>query len=136
MKVGLKSNTNVEAMMKRLGEDVVAGLVAGTTSVIETADALITPLVPVKTSNLVNSATSEVSDDGTRGTLRWTAEYGKYVNDGTFLYGPYKVKPKGYPKRAKGGMKGAHFVETGVKNLNAQKAFEDGMGNYLKKKGW
>ncbi|MEK6744290.1 MAG: hypothetical protein AABZ15_11790 [Nitrospirota bacterium] len=146
MNISVKSNTNVEAMMKRLGEDVAGGLIAGTTTVLETADALISPEVPVKTSNLVNSGTIEISPDGRKGVLRWLADYGRYVVEGTGLFGPFKRKivPKNAkalktpwgPRKSIKGQEPNDFITRGVEKLNPPEAFEEGMGRYLKKKGW
>lgn len=146
MQVGIKVTTNVEEMMRRLGEDVSGGLVAGTTTVLETADALITPEVPVVTSNLANSGTVEVSEDGTKGRLVWSAEYGRYVVEGTGLFGPRKQKivPKNAkalktpwgPRKSIKGQQPNDFITRGAEKLDPQEAFETGMGNYLKKKGW
>lgn len=147
MKVGIKVNSNIEEMLTRLGTDVRGGIIAGTTQVLETAAALIEPEVPVRTSNLTNSQTIEISADGTKGTLKWTAEYGRYVVEGTGLYGPRKKKitPKNAkalktpwgPRKSIKGQLPNDFVKRGIDPLlNAQAAFETGMGNYLKKKGW
>jgi hypothetical protein len=146
MQVGIKVTSNVKEMMQRLGEDVRGGMKAGSTNTLETAAALITPEIPVRTSNLVNSETSEVSEDGTKGELKWTAPYGIYVVEGTGLYGPHKQKivprtakalktPWG-PRKSIKGQQPNDFISRGVEKLNPQEAFEEGMGNYLKKKGW
>jgi len=146
MNVGIKVTSNVKEMMQKLGEDVRGGLVAGSTNTLETADALITPEIPVVTSNLVNSGTIEVSPDGTKGELKWSAEYGRYVVEGTGLFGPRKQKivPKNAkalktpwgPRKSIKGQEPNDFITRGVEKLNPQDAFETGMGNYLKKKGW
>ncbi len=145
MKLGLKVTTNVDAMLTQLGEDIQGGKRAGMISVVETARAKITPHVPVVTSNLVNSATTEVSGDGNKGTLRITAPYGRWVNEGTGIYGPYgkKIVPRNAkalktpygPRKSVKGMEGRRFVEKGVADLDPQAAFETGMENYLRKQG-
>ena len=146
MKLAIKSTSNIDEMTDRLGDDVRGGLVAGTTNVCETAGALIDKDTPVATSNLVNSRTVEVSEDGRRGVIRWLADYGRYLIEGTGLFGPRKQKIT--PKRAKAlktpygprksvkGIRPNDFITRGAEKLDAQDAFETGMGNYLKKKGW
>ena len=146
MKSSIRVTTNVEEMMRRLGEDVRGGMIAGTTNTMETADALITPEIPVVTSNLVNSGTIDISENGRKGILRWLADYGRYVIEGTGLYGPHKQKivPKNAkalktpwgPRKSIKGQEPNDFITRGVEKLNPQEAFEDGMGRYLKKKGW
>ena len=147
MKLGIKTNSNIERMMNQLGDDIRGGLIAGTTNVLETIAAKAAPNIPVATSNLVNSETIEVSPDGKTGALRYTAEYGRYVHDGTGLYGPHKQKivPKNkqalygpgmrHPVKSIKGIRPNPFVTNAVKATDPQQAFEDGMENYLKKKG-
>ncbi len=146
MKLGIKLTTNIDAMMTELGADIQAGKRAGLVNVVDTARAKITPHVPVVTSNLVNSATDEISEDGNKGVLRFTAEYGRYVDEGTGIYGPKgeKITPKRAkalktpygPRKSIKGMRGRHFVDKGVADLDPQAAFEQGMENYLRKKGY
>jgi hypothetical protein len=147
MKLNIKVNTDINAMMDQLGDDIAGGLFAGTTNVLARAETKITPYVPVRTSNLVNSGVIDVSPDGSVGVLRYTADYGRFVNDGTGIFGPsgQKIVPKSkkalywsgakHPVKSVKGMEGRHFVEKGVADIDPQRDFEDGMENYLKKKG-
>jgi HK97 gp10 family phage protein len=147
MKATITMTKNVEEMMKRLGEDFSGGIRAGMTRTVEVIEARAVKETPVRTSNLVNSITSDVSADGKRGELRATADYAVFVHDGTGLYGPRKQKivPKtaralkipgiGYRKSTR-GQKPQPFMETAREETDVQKEFESGMGGYLKAKGW
>jgi len=64
---------------------------AGLLNVVETAEAYAAPETPVSTSHLVNSETAFMKDDFT-GILRATADYAKYVHEGTGIYGPHHQK--------------------------------------------
>lgn len=147
MQFTIEQTTDISAMMQRLGEDVVGGKRAGLITTLEAVQAKAAPHVPVRTSNLANSGTTEVNADGSEGVLRYTAPYAEWVHQGTGLFGPRKQKivPKkakalripgvGYRKSAK-GMQPRPFLDQGLKQTDIQAEFETGMSNYLKKKGW
>lgn len=65
---------------------------AGLINVVSTVEALAIKDAPVRTSNLANSGTSDVNEDGTIGIVKFTARYAGYVHEGTGLYGPHKTK--------------------------------------------
>lgn len=148
MQFTIEQTMDLSAMMRRLGEDVAGGKRAGMITVLEEVRAKAAPHVPIRTSNLANSGTTEVSADGTEGVLRYTAAYGEFVHEGTGLFGPKKQKitPKNkkalywsgaaHPVKSVKGMKPRPFLDQGLAETNIQSEFETGLQNYLNKKGW
>jgi hypothetical protein len=144
--ITIRNNTNIDAMMKRLGTDIRGGMQAGLLTVAETAVAKIVPEVPVVTSNLVNSIATAMGVDGKSAVITVNAEYGRYLVEGTGIYGPFKtpIVPKNKkalktpygPRKSVKGIRPNDFISRGVAKLDPNAAFETGMGNYLKKKGW
>lgn len=146
MKATLTVTSNVKDMLKRLGDDVRGGLVAGTTRAVGALEANLVKEEPVVTSNMVNSTTSEVSSDGTRGTATVQASYAEHVARGTGLFGPGKKKitPKNAkalktpygPRKSVKGQKPNPFDERAMEKTDFQAEFEAGMSGYLERKGW
>jgi hypothetical protein len=146
MEFRISMTPDIEDMVKRLGEDVEAGLVAGMTRAVGALEAEVVGEAPVVTSNLANSVTSEVDPDGRRGEVRVQAGYGIYVHEGTGLYGPEKKKitprtakalktPYG-PRKSVKGQKPNPFAQRALEATDIQAEFARGLGDYLKSKGW
>jgi len=92
MRVFFKFEPTPEQMARQFGADVQGARRAGFINVVTMIEAIATKKAPVKTSNLANSHTSDVNAEATRGFVRFTAPYAKYVHGGTGLYGPHKTK--------------------------------------------
>lgn len=120
---------------------------AGMTWLVEAIEAKAKKEVPVKTSNLLRSITSNVSADGKKGEIRAIAPYAKYVHEGTGLFGPFKtlIRPTtkkalfwpgaAHPVKSVKGMKPRPFFTRALAQIDPQKVFEDGIWNYLQKFG-
>lgn len=134
--------------MQRLGADVKDGIDAATMTVLSDMATAIDPNIPTITSNLRRNKDKRVNRtaDGAEGELVYTQDYGRFVNDGTGIFGQYKTPivpknkkalktPYGLRKSVK-GMEGRHFVEKGLSGFSPEASFEKGLQNYLTKKGW
>jgi len=114
---------------------------AGLINVVSEVEARAIKNAPVskpKGGNLANSATSEVNNDATRGTVRFTAKYAGYVHEGTGLYGPRKtlIRPKNkkalywpgasHPVRSVRGMKPNPFLTKAAEESNIPALFIEG----------
>jgi len=135
-------------VLKRLGDLETHGLRAGMINLVETIEARAVRLVPVRTSNLLNSITSSVSPDGKKGLIKATATnkegepYGLFVHEGTGLFGPLKrlIKPKTkkalywegakHPVKSVKGQKPNRFFLKAIKDTDLEKEFGDGVMNY------
>lgn len=154
MQIYVKINPAMESLMSRLGGDLHGGLRSGMINLVEEVEARAVKEAPVKTSNLVDSITSYASDDGTFGVVKVRAfnergvEYGKFVHQGTGIYGPHKkpIKPvtkkalfwrgAAHPVKSIKGMKPRPFLTDAGDDTDVQKSYETGLRNYLKRKGW
>ncbi|MFA6290222.1 MAG: hypothetical protein WC637_00495 [Victivallales bacterium] len=120
---------------------------AGMINLVATVEALAVKKAPVKTSNLARSRTTSVSEDGNKGSLSFTAPYAMFVHEGTGLFGIYhrRIVPKNkkamfwlgarHPVKSTAGMKGRPWVTRAVDEVNAAAAFQEGMRNYLSRRG-
>lgn len=118
---------------------------AGVLNVVETAEAYAAPETPVRTSHLVNSETAFMKDDFT-GVLRATADYAKYVHEGTGIYGPHhkKIVPvnkkalswpgAAHPVRSVRGMKPNPFFTRARKRFKPADVFAEGVKGFLLRK--
>jgi len=117
---------------------------AGLINVVSEVEARAIKYAPVKKSNLANSGTSDVNEDGTIGVIKFTAPYAGYVHEGTGLYGPHKTKivPKkkkylywpgaAHPVRAVKGMHGNPFLIRAAEESDIPKLFIEGAEKSLK----
>jgi HK97 gp10 family phage protein len=128
-------------------ENMKSAIRAGLLNLGETVEAKAVPLVPVRTSNLVNSVTGKVEGDGFRYVIRATAKYAKYVHEGTGLYGPHKQtftilpKTKGalhwqgakHPvkKVVHKGQKPQPFLRKALAQIKPGEVFEEGVMRFL-----
>jgi len=165
MKVFFKFDPTPEQMAKRFGEHAQGARRAGFINVVTMIEAIATKKAPVRTSNLANSHTSDVNANATRGFVRFTAPYAKYVHEGTGLYGPHKTKivPKeirngrdaqgrfvskgttgkkalfwpgaAHPVRAVRGMEGQPFLREAAEEADLQRLFSEGVNNYMATRG-
>jgi len=148
----LKATVKIEgkllkAIMANPAEVSRKMLWAGMTNLIEEIEARAVKEAPVKTGNLANSITSNVSADGKRGEIRATAHYAEFVHRGTGLFGPFKQRifPKvkkalfwpgaAHPVKWTRGMKPNPFFIRALKQIKPQRVFENGVLGYLKSMG-
>jgi len=133
----------LKALIARPDEIGRKAVWAGMVRLVEAVEAKAKEEVPVATSNLLRSITSTVSPDGTRGEIRATAPYAKFVHEGTGLYGPFKrlIRPTtkkalfwpgaAHPVKSVKGMKPNPFFARALRRVDAQKEFSAGTMNYL-----
>jgi hypothetical protein len=148
MEINMTIKPDPGRLFKNLKDDMKPARRAGMTNWLTTVEALAVKEAPMKTSNLKRTRTSKVNDDGSRGTLAFTAPYAGYVHEGTGLYGPHKTKivPKNkqalywpgasHPVRSVRGMKGRPWVRKASGEVNGAVLYRDGMQNYLNHKGY
>jgi hypothetical protein len=146
-----KIDPKPEELIKGVTDKVVRARRAGMINAVTAVEAGAVKRAPVKTSNLVNSATSDVSQDGLKGEIRFTINYAKFVHEGTYDYGPNgkgKIAPrntKGFyfsgksgtqrvadpVKQGKKGMKGRPFLTDAAKAVDLAKEYGEGMERFL-----
>lgn len=148
----IKVNLKIEgALLKKLlenpGEMSRKMLWSGMTNLVEEIEARAVKEVPVKSSNLMHSITSNVSADGKHGEIRATASYAEFVHRGTGLFGPFKQRifPRvktalfwpgaAHPVKSIKGQKPNPFFTRALQKTRIQKVFEDGVWGYLKQMG-
>ncbi|MDA8082292.1 MAG: HK97 gp10 family phage protein [Nitrospiraceae bacterium] len=143
MEIRITTTPALQDLMARLGSDVQEGIHAGLTNLTAEIEARAVKATPVKTSNLVNSITSFVI--GNQGVIRATAPYASFVHDGT---APHIIRPKnkkalawpggGHPVKGvkHPGTKGKPFFDIAVSQIDPQKAFGEGIQNFLTQRGW
>lgn len=147
MEITMTLSPDVGRLMKRITDNSVGARRAGMTNWLTTVEAVAVKDAPKRTSNLARTRTTNVNEDGSRGTLAFTAPYAGYVHEGTGLYGPHKTKivPKdkkalfwpgaSHPVRSTRGMKGRPWVRKANDEVNGATAYQEGMQNYLKARG-
>jgi len=140
-------NQDPNQLFKSLQGDMKPARKAGMTNWLTTVEAVAVKDAPKRTSNLARTRTSNVNDDGSRGTLAFTAPYAEWVHDGTGLYGPHKTKivpttkkalfwpGARHPVRSTKGMRGNPFVRKAKDSVNGDDLYRDGMQNYLSHRG-
>jgi len=151
VKVEIKGKL-LKELKENPGEVSRKSIWAGMTWLVEAIEAKAKKEVPVKTSNLLRSITSNVSADGKKGTITAAAKkdgkpYGLFVHEGTGLFGPFKrlIRPTTqkalfwpgalHPVKSVKGMKPNPFFTRAVSQVDPQKVFEDGVWSYLQKFG-
>lgn len=139
----------LEKLAKKMETDVDGAIAAGMTNLVETVEANAVKIEKshVRTSNLINSISSHIENNGRKGVVEATAKYAVFVHDGTGIYGPYhtRIVPKtakalkipgiGYRKSVK-GFKGRPFMDMALLQIKPQQVFDQGIGNFMKMKGW
>ncbi len=148
MNISIKITPHISELMSGLKGDMTGALKAGMIYLLSTIEAKAVKEAPHKTSNLARSRTSDVSEDGGKGTLRFTAPYAGYVHGGTGIYGPRKqrIVPTSkkalfwpgakHPVRSVAGMRPRPFATQALAAIDPQKEYDTGVSNYLRQKGW
>jgi hypothetical protein len=146
--ISIEVTPKLDALVARLGADLERGLQAGLQHVVADIEGRALDHVPVRTSNLYNSITSYVT--GLTGVIKATAPYAEYVHEGTGIYGPkkhrivpreakalrFEIGGKVLYRRSVKGMKGVPFFTLAIKEADPQKVFEQGVMNFLRRRGW
>lgn len=147
MNIILKVTPGLEQFLSGLKGDIIGAKRAGMTNAVTAIEALAVKKAPVRTSHLANSATANVSADGSKGEIRFTAQYAGYVHEGTGIYGPRKkrIVPRSkkalfwpgaaHPVKSTAGMKGRPFLFDALKECDPAALYQEGMNNYLSQKG-
>jgi HK97 gp10 family phage protein len=148
----IKVNVKIEgkllkALIENPGEVSRKMLWSGMVNLVEEIEARAVKEVPVKTSNLMHSITSNVRADGTRGEVRATAPYAEFVHRGTGLFGPFKQRifpttkkalfwlGASHPVKSIKGMKPNPFFTRALQKTKPQQIFEAGVWGYLRQMG-
>lgn len=138
-----KIDPKPEELMGKMKGQILRARRAGMTNAVTGIEALAVKKAPTRTSNLANARTTEVSEDGLRGTIRFIAPYAEYVHEGTGLYGPHKTKiiPKSkkalywpgaaHPWKSVRGTKGRPFLTDAAAEIDVAKLYGQGMENFL-----
>lgn len=120
---------------------------SGLVKLVEEIEARAVKEAPVRTSNLVNSITSDVSPDGKKAEVRVTAPYAEFVHRGTGIFGPYKQRifpiikkalfwpGASHPVKSIKGMKPNPFFDRAIKKIKPQNIFGDGVWEYIRQFG-
>ncbi|MFA5183297.1 MAG: hypothetical protein WC405_18440 [Syntrophales bacterium] len=147
MKIHFKITPDMDKLTRNLEGNVDGARRAGMTNVVTTIEATARKDAPVKRSNLANSGTSKIEDDGSKGTITFTAPYAGHVHEGTGLYGPHRTKivPKSkkalfwrgaaHPVKSVRGMVGKPFLKNAAEKANIPSLFAEGANNYLTQHG-
>ena len=145
--IELKFSPDLNAVAAKFTGNVSKARRAGLINVVSEVEARATKYAPVKTSNLANSGTSDVNEEGTIGIVKFTARYAGYVHEGTGLFGPHKTKivPKNkkalywpgaaHPVRAVKGMHGNPFLLRAAQESDIEKLYVAGAERYIQSKG-
>ena len=148
MNIVCEIKPNIDVLMKTLRGDATGARKAGMLNLVATLEALAVKDAPKRTSNLARTRTSDVSDDGARGIIRFTAPYAGFVHEGTGLFGPRhrRITPTGkralfwpgakHPVKSTAGMKGRPWVRKAADKVDASAVYEEGMQNYLSQRGY
>ena len=138
---------DLDALFAGLEGDTHEAVKAGLIYLVETLEAWAAKEVPRITSNLFNSITSYLTNNGMTGIIRATAAYAIYVHEGTGLYGPHRqvivIVPKNKKALAWPGakhpvksvtQKGIHpnpFFNRAIGHVDPPATFAEGVQNYL-----
>ena len=138
---------NLKKFLEKPSVHLSDAMRSGMINLVEEIEARAKKEAPVKSSNLLNSITSNVSTDGKKGEVRATAPYAEFVYRGTGLYGPYKqlIRPTTkkalfwpgalHPFRSTKGQKPNPFFDRALSKIDLQAKFGEGIFNHLKKIG-
>jgi hypothetical protein len=145
MILDLKIQPDLSRFARSLKGNVKGARRAGMINVITDVEARGAKNAPVRTSNLANTHTSEVNDDGSVGTVSFTAPYAGHVHQGTGLYGPHKTKivPKkgkalfwpgaAHPVRSTKGMQANPFLRKAAEDSDIGALYVEGAERFLKR---
>ena len=150
--ISINMKPGAESLIKRLGGDIKGGVKAGMGHLLSRIESHAVKEAPTRTSNLLNSIASYLTDQGFGGVVKATAPYAIFVHDGTGVYGPRKQKIVIRPGSAKAlywpgarhpvkkvvqkGVKPNPFFERAIDKADPQDSFEEGISNYLESRGW
>lgn len=146
MEIKVSITPEIKGLLEKAKADVQAGIEAGMTNLAAEIEARAVKNTPVRTSNLVNTITNFLTNGRGR-RIAATAPYAAFVHEGTGLYGSHhqlifpkkakalKIPGIGYRKSTK-GMEGRPFFNLALKGLDTQKVFDEGIQNFLRKRGW
>ena len=142
-----------EELIRDLRGDLRKAGRAGMLNVVTTVESKAVVNAPAKTGNLARGGTSEANQDGTRGTVTFTAkgkdgtEYAELVHEGTGLFGPRRqrivpTKKKAlfwpgapHPVKSVAGMKARPFLRKAAEDSDIAALYAEGAENYLKSGG-
>lgn len=140
----------LDALFAGLEDDVHAAVKEGLLNLVEELDARAASEAPVRSSNLVNSLTSYLTDNGYTGVIKATAPYAEHVHEGTGVYGPNgrpiviaptNKKALFWPgaahpvkKVVQQGVRPNPFFDRAAASVDAQAVFDAAVQNYLKRR--
>lgn len=148
MEVHLRMTPDIKKLLAELGGDMDRGLSAGMENLLETLEAHAVEEAPVLIGNLVNTITHYITDGGRTGVLKATAPYAKFVHEGTGIFGPLKKKivpttkkalfwpGARHPVKSVKGMRPRPFFRIAIERTDVNAEFAEGIGNYLRRRGW
>ena len=125
---------DLTTLFAALEGDVQAAIKAGLAALAGQIEAQAAKETPVRTSNLVNSISSFLTNNGMTGIIRAAAPYAEYVHEGTGLYGPHKqgiMRKRGSVGK---GQKPNPFFTRAIAAINPQAVFEQGVQDYLSRR--
>lgn len=144
----IKITPTFKSLIDKLGNDIDAGFTAAMNRVVAAVEGESLDEVPVVTSNLLNSISSFVTDGGSTGVIKATAEYAKFVHDGTKAHIIRPKSPGGVLAFQVGGRtvfarkvnhpgtKADPFFDRAVAKVDVGEEFETGLGDFLKGRNW
>ena len=144
IKITVSITPNLKRLLSQPKVEMTRAIRSGMTNLVSEIEARAVKEAPVRTGNLVDSISSNVSMDGTKGQVNVGAEYGLFVHRGTGLFGPFKqlIRPTtkkalfwpgaAHPVKSVKGMKPNPFFTRAIKKIKPQEVFEKGMMGYLK----
>jgi HK97 gp10 family phage protein len=147
LKVDLKISPKLKKLFDQPEEVMHKSIWSGMVNLVEEIEARAVKEVPVKSSNLMHSITSNVSADGKHGEIKATARYAEFVHRGTGLFGPFKQRifPRvkkalfwpgaAHPVKSVKGQKPNPFFDRALRQIKPQRVFEDGVLGYLNQFG-
>ena len=139
----IKMTPTIQQLLSQIEGDVTPAIEAGMSRVLSVAEGHSLDEVPVLTSNLLNSITTSIANSGRSGVLKATADYAKFVHDGTK---PHVIRPKTeggvlafmiggrtvFAKKVNHpGTKANPFLQKGVDKTDLGAEFENGMQDYF-----
>jgi len=153
METKIKTAPGLDQLFKQLGNDLEAGRSAAMTDVVETIEAHTVKIEAphAKASNLVNGISSYILDRGNKGVVRASAknkagyDYAQAVFDGSK---PHIIKPKNgralfwpgakHPVRSvkHPGFAGRHGFERAIEKDDPARVYDEGLMNFLRRRGW
>jgi hypothetical protein len=146
----VRFSKDLRRIARELGANVASAKRAGMIALVEEIEARGVKHTPVRTSELANSETSHVNQDGSEGRVQATAKHARYIHDGTGLYGPHKKKIVILPNKKKAlfwpgakhpvkkvvqqGIRPNPFFKKALKEIRPADVFERGVKEFLKRR--